>query len=228
MNNTTRISDLPDNITMQPTKHDNLVDPSQSTNYIPINVHPNPYGVSPQNPIMPQMQQAPNVQQMQQVQQLEQMSNTIREPLSEEQMAELQNMRQMRLPSKDVRIDTQDYMHDEAVQPNYIPKQKLTKDYILDYEEEFEKKHQENEKKKHRESKIDELLTELRVPIMVAVLFLVFQLPIVNTQVFKRFSFLSIYHEDGNFNFYGLVFKSSLFGAIYYFTQKVIEYLGDL
>jgi len=220
MNNTTRISDLPENIMSQPTKHDNLTEESQPTNYIPINVHPNPYGISAQNPIMPPMQQPPNEQQMMQVKHLER--------LSEEQMMELQNMHQVRLPSKDVKIDTQSYTTDEAVQPNYIPKPKLTKDYILDYEEEFEKKHAENKKRKHQESKIDELLTEFQVPIMISVLFLVFQLPIVNTLVFKRFSFLSIYHEDGNFNFYGLLFKSALFGSAFYFIQKTLDYISDM
>jgi hypothetical protein len=166
------------------------------------------------------MHQAPNEQQTNQVKQLER--------LSEEQMLELQNMRPVRLPSKDVKIDTQSYTTDETVQPNYIPKPKLTKDYILEYQDEFEKKHSENEKKKHQESKIDELLVELRVPFMIAALFLVFQLPIINTLVFKRFSFLSIYYEDGNFNFYGLVFKSALFGSAFYFIQKIIDYLGDL
>jgi hypothetical protein len=220
MNNTTRISDLPENIMSQPTKHDNLTEESQPTNYIPINVHPNPYGISAQNPIMPPMQQPPNEQQMMQVKHLER--------LSEEQMMELQNMHQVRLPSKDVKIDTQSYTTDEAVQPNYIPKPKLTKDYILDYEEEFEKKHAENKKRKHQENKIDELLTEFQVPIMISVLFLVFQLPIVNTLVFKRFSFLSIYHEDGNFNFYGLLFKSALFGSAFYFIQKTLDYISDI
>jgi hypothetical protein len=220
MNNTTRISDLPENVMSQPTKHDNLTEDSLPTNYIPINVHPNPYGISAQNPIMPPMQQGPGEQQMAQVQQLEK--------LSEEQMQEIQNMRQMRLPAKDVKIDTLSYMQDEEIQPNYIPKAKLTKDYILDYEEEFEKKHVENEKKKHQESKIDELLSEFQVPIMITLLFLVFQLPIVNTVVFKMFSFLSIYHEDGNVNFYGLLFKSILFGLSFYFIQKSIDFIGDM
>jgi hypothetical protein len=228
MNNTTRISDLPENVTMQINKPNNLIDSEQSTNYIPINVHPNPYGISAQNPIMPTLQQ-PTAQQMQQIQKLEQISSSNRtDTLNEEQIRELKEMRQVNLPSKHVKIDTQEYTQDAEIQPNYIPRQKLTKDYILDYEETHEKKHIENEKKKYRESKIDALLSELQVPIMIAALFMIFQLPIVNTMVFKRFSFLMIYHEDGNFNFYGLIFKSILFGLAYYISQKSIEYLSDL
>jgi hypothetical protein len=212
MNNTTRISDLPENVTMQINKPNNLIDSEQSTNYIPINVHPNPYGVSAQNPIMPPHQQ-PSMQ---------------REQLTEAQINELKEMRQVNLPSKHVKIDTQGYLQDEEIQPNYIPRQKLTKDYILDYEEKFEKDHVNNEKKKYRESKIDAVLSELQIPIMIAALYMVFQLPVVNSMVFKRFSFLMIYHEDGNFNFMGLIFKSILFGLAYYISQKTIEYLGDL
>jgi len=219
MNNTTRISDLPENVMIQMNRPDDLTEAVPPTNYIPINVHPNPYGVSAQNPIMPPMEQ-----QMMQMNQLEQMSNV----LSDQQKAELLDMRQLRLPSKHVQIDTQSYMQDAEVQPNYIPRPKLTKDYIHDYEEEYEKKKKDNDSKKHRESKIDEILTELQTPILVAILFMVFQLPIINTLVFKKFSFLSIYHEDGNFNFYGLVFKSVFFGSCYYTIQKVIEYLSDI
>jgi hypothetical protein len=223
MNNTTRIADLPENVMIQMNRPDDLTESVPGTNYMPINVHPNPYGVSAQNPIMPPMQH-PAEQQMMQMQQLEQMSGA----LTDQQKAELLDMRQVRLPSKHVQIDTQSYMQDQEVQPNYIPRPKLTKDYIHDYEEEYEKKKKDNDSKKHRESKIDEILTELQTPILVAILFMVFQLPIINTLIFKKFSFLSIYHEDGNFNFYGLVFKSVFFGSCYYTIQKVIEYLSDL
>lgn len=219
MNNTTRIADLPENVMIHMNRQDDLTESVPATNYMPINVHPNPYGVSAQNPIMPPMDQ-----QMMQMNQLEQMSNV----LTDQQKAELLDMQQVRLPSKHVQIDTQSYMHDQEVQPNYIPRPKLTKDYISDYEEEYEKKKKDNDSKKHRESKIDEILTELQTPILIAILFLVFQLPIVNTLLFKKLSFLNIYHEDGNFNFYGLVFKSIFFGSCYYIIQKVIDYLSEL
>ena len=72
MNNTTRISDLPENVTMQINKPNNLIDSEQSTNYIPINVHPNPYGISAQNPIMPNPVQVNSPQQQQMIQHLQQ------------------------------------------------------------------------------------------------------------------------------------------------------------
>ena len=243
MENTTRISDLPENITMQmpnvfsqggiPSMDGTMgLPPSQSmgqsmgknfdngpaTNYMPLNVHANPYGISAQNPIMPIPQQ-PNVQQMQQMSQLEQ--------LSRQQQQELNNMPHVRLPSRDVPVDTAQYLHDEEVQANYIPKTKLTKDYIREHEDVTEKKLIEHEQKKHRANKMDDLWNDLQVPIFIAVLYLLFQLPIINTFLFKRFSFLAIYNEDGNFNFNGLVMKSILFGFIYYSIQKVATFIVE-
>jgi hypothetical protein len=168
------------------------------------------------------------VQQVQQVQQLEQLAAVQRQQqLSEQQQAEIQQIPQFRLPSRDVVIDTATYMNDNQIQANYIPMPKLTKDYILDYEENADKNIVEHEKKKHRENLVDEILSELQLPVFVAVLFFLFQLPIVNTLVFKRFSFLSIYSDDGNFNIYGLVFKSLLFGSLFYSVNKVVTFISE-
>jgi len=260
MNTTTRISDLPENITMQISNNNNMqqnmmingggekkFDPNINTNYVPINVHPNPYGISEQNPIMPlpQHQQPPNVQQMQQMQQLEQLSvgqqqqmqqqqmqmqqqqMQQQQGLTEQQQYELQQLKQVRLPSRDIPITTNNYMQDEQIQPNYIPKPKLTSDYIHDFEETTEKNIKKHEEKKHRESRIDELLSELQTPILLIVLYFIFQMPIINTMIFKKFSFLSIYTLDGNFNFYGLLFKSMMFGGLFYTVQKIMKFISE-
>jgi hypothetical protein len=193
-------------------------------NYIPINVHPNPYGISAQNPIMPIPQQ-PNVHQMNPMEQI-----SVQKPkqqFSDQQMLELQNMQQMRLPSRDIPIDTTNYLQDEQVQPNYIPRPNVSSDYIRDYEQTTDKHIREHEQKKYRESRIDEILTELQTPILICILFFCFQLPIINTIIFKKFSFLSLYNEDGNFNFYGLLFKSMLFGSLYYSIQKITNFISE-
>jgi hypothetical protein len=242
MEGTTRISDLPENSPMQFTNNftrKNDQDMSAiNTNYVPINIHPNPYGISDQNPIMP-MPEQPNMQQMKQVQQLEQISITQRNQSSEQQeyqryqeqvqtqQNELKQIPHIRLPSRDVRMDTTQYTNDEEVQANYIPRPKLTKDYILDYEEENEVKTLKHDKNKKRENLIDTILSEIQVPIFIAVLYFLFQLPIINTLVFKRFSFLSIYSEDGNFNTLGLALKSMLFANMFYSVQKIAKFISE-
>jgi hypothetical protein len=206
----TRISDLPDNITtsLQPigggyqnppqlASMETRRPPSEEMNltYTQMNVHPNPYG----NPQQPSVMTLP------------------------------QGQPQYRLPSRDIPMDTDIYMQDEAITPNYIPPApKLTGDYIRDYEQDEEVEIKNHKKKKNKEKLMDTMMTELQIPMFIAVIFFIFQLPIVNTMIFKRFSFLSIYSEDGNFNMYGLFLKSALFGFVYYSLTKIIDYLSDI
>ena len=139
-----------------------------------------------------------------------------------------ENMPQRRLPSRDIPIDTTDYSNDEEVQANYIPKPKLTGDYVREHATIVEKKIEENEKRKYRESKIDQILGEFQIPIMICVLYFVFQLPIINTMIFKKISFLSIYNADGHFNIYGLVLKSMLFANCYYLLTKITDFISSI
>jgi hypothetical protein len=222
MENITRISDLPDpnnpsNSGLQNTFNPNMQQSPDTNGYIPINLHPNPYGISAQNPIMTPPQQTVPVQPKQSQQYI-----------SEEQRAQIQAMQQQRLPSRDIPQDQSDYNHDEQITPNYIPKAGLQRDYVRDHEDMTEKNLREYEEKNRKEKRLDIILTELQVPIFIAVLFFFFQLPMVNTLIFKRFAFLSIFNADGNFNFGGLLFKSILFGSLYYFILKSTIFLSEI
>ena len=231
-NTITRIADLPNsmnnsqqqNIQMQNIQPTN---PSElPNNYVPINVHPNPYGVSDQNPIMnpPEKINSPQQDMM--------INNTatqqVPQYLSEEQREMIMPSQQQRLPSRHIQHDTTQYAQDEQVQPNYIPKEPIKRDYVREYEEFTDRNIQKHEKENERNQQIDDILTDLQVPIFVSILYFMFQLPIINAYIFKRFSFLSIHNDDGNFNFYGLVFKSWIFGSIYYFVTKITNFLISL
>jgi len=215
---TTRITDLPENITIsmqQPitpsggyqssvppqlnamsTRHP----PSEDLNitYTQMNVHPNPYG----NPQQPQIMPPPQVQYQQP---------------------------QYRLPSRDIPLETDMYTQDANTTPNYIPPvPKLTGDYIRDYEYDDEIQLKQYKQKKQKEKLMDRLFTELQIPMFISILFFIFQIPLVNTMIFKRFSFLSIYSADGNFNFYGLFLKSLMFGFAYFGFTKTIDYISEI
>jgi len=230
-NTTTRISDLPDpNSQQQQQRHPNQQQSTKSSelpnNYTPINVHPNPYGVSDQNPIMSPPEQPITPQQ-------ESFSNNsatqqVPQYLSEEQREMIMPSQQQRLPSRHIQQDTTQYAQDEQIQPNYIPKERVNNDYVREYEEFTDKHIQKHERENSRNQQIDDILSDLQVPIFVSILYFLFQLPIINAYIFKRFSFLSIYNDDGNFNFYGLVFKSWIFGSIYYTITKFTNFLISL
>lgn len=184
MESTTRIDDLPENITMRVQ--------NDATSYAPMNIHPNPYGnQTPQPNSLPQQ-------------------------------------KQQRLPSRDIPMDQMGYQQDEEIQPNYVPRVRFAEDYVKDYENISEASIRTHETKKERVSLIDRLLTDLQTPIFVAILFFIFQLPIVSTMVFRRFSFLSIYNPDGNVNMYGIALKSALFGSAFYSLNNAVEYLTTI
>ena len=222
---TTRIVDLPENITtsITPSLNPSLENITQNA-YIPMNVHPNPYGNS-QPPIMspPQQQQPQYQQQMPQY-----LSVPTSNQLTPDQQMMLQNMPQNRLPSRDIQMDTTIYSNDEQIQPNYIPKVKLSNDFISEYEDLTEKKLEKHEQEQHRQKMIDIILTELQIPIFISILYFFFQLPIVNSAIFKKLSFLSLYNSDGNINFNGLLLKSIIFGCLFYFSMKLVTYISEI
>jgi hypothetical protein len=217
MESITRISDLPEqsniyspSLPTPPTQQMNPVNTGTPSGYMPINVHPNPYGVSTQNPIMPPPQQ-PDVQ------------NPQMPYFSEEQLMQMQRQR---LPSRDIPRDTLSHTHDDEIKPNYIPRVRFEEDYVRKHEDMTDHNLKEYEAKNRRERKLDILLNELQTPIFIAILFFFFQLPLVN-MFFKRFSFLSIYNSDGHFNIKGLLLKSIIFGSIYYTTMKMTSILSE-
>jgi hypothetical protein len=136
-------------------------------------------------------------------------------------------MQHQRLPSRDIQQDTTVYSQDERVQPNYIPKHKDLDDYVREHEKSTEKNIREYEEKKRKRSVIDGFITDFQTPIFIAIIYFIFQMPIINTFIFKRFSFLSIYNDDGNFNFYGLLLKSVMFGTIYYIALQFTTYISE-
>ena len=234
-NTTTRIADLPDNPTSQMSNsYSPLIPGSQNSNpiqnqnqntglsgnYSPINIHPNPYGNSQQNQVMPLPQQ-PGSQRGQSQQQ-----PVYSQPQQMDQ--HLQQIPHQRLPSRDISQDTTEYAQDEQIQPNYIPKVRFASDYVREHEDTTEKNMREYEDKKRKQSRLDQLLTEFQTPIFIAILFFIYQMPFINALIFKKFAFLSIYDVDGNFNFYGLIFKSMLFGMSYYSMSKMTTYLSEI
>ena len=218
-NSFTRISELP-NGNSPPDKPHEL-----PNNYIPINIHPNPYGISDKNPII-DLPQDTNMQQLHQSPP-QQLSPPISNQLSDADIAKLNAMQQQRLPSRDIPHDTTTYSQDEAVQPNYIPKPKDLDDYVREHEKTTEKNLIEYEDKKRRRNTIDNIITDCQTPILIAVLYFIFQMPIVNKVIFKRFLFLSIYNDDGNFNLYGLLLKSILFGSLYYAMVQFTTFISE-
>ncbi len=120
------------------------------------------------------------------------------------------------LPSRDIPIRTEQITQDVQVQPNYVPQPEI-RDYINESDEDINK-YYVNEK---NQNTLDSIYDELQAPLLLAVLYFLFQLPFFKKGVFKYLPFLC--HSDGNYNFNGLLFTCSLFGFIYYSLSKTVR-----
>jgi hypothetical protein len=177
--------------------------------YIPLNPHPNPYGISDQvqGGIIPPIPQ----------------QSVVSSPPQQQQ----QQQPEYRLPQRDIPMDITNFTQDEQIQPNYIPKPKLTSDYVERHEKATVSKIREYEEEKKKEVSVNQWIDKLYQPVILGIIYFIFQLPIINTIIFKRFSFLSIYNADGNFNLWGLILKSLLFAFLYMLFSTSTQYFID-
>jgi hypothetical protein len=129
------------------------------------------------------------------------------------------------LPSRDIPATTQHITHDPQIQTNYIPPPVSTRSSrYIDEEETQEKIVDEYNQKQKKSNALDQVYDEIQTPLLIGVLFFLFQLP-----VFKRFLFTYfpvLFFKDGNINIYGYTFQSFLFGLVYYLVFKVMNHFG--
>jgi len=126
------------------------------------------------------------------------------------------------LPSRDIPQNTQQYTHDPNIQPNYIPPSSNA-DYIKDYEDNNDIINDYN-RRENTMNNLDQLYDELQIPLLIAVLFFLFQLPIFKKLLFTYFPIL--FFKDGNVNIYGYLFTSILFGLLYYLLFKIMTHFS--
>jgi len=69
---------------------------------------------------------------------------------------------------------------------------------------------------------LEELYNTLQIPIILAVLFFLFQLPVIKKYEFNYAPFA--FTGDGNWNVSGIVLNSIAFSAIYYVLQKILKF----
>ena len=122
------------------------------------------------------------------------------------------------LPSRDIPLHTEQLTNDAQIQPNYVPMPPQNqRDYINETNDNIND-YYSSEK---RQNSLDSLYDELQAPLLLAVLYFLFQLPFFKKLIFKYLPFLC--HTDGNYNFNGLVFTCALFGFIYYSLSKTVK-----
>jgi hypothetical protein len=128
-----------------------------------------------------------------------------------------------RLPSRDIPMNITDYTQDEEVQANYIPRSTEPTDYIRDYEEAESKKWKRHEEEKYRKESAEDLVTQFQTPVIIALMYFIFQMPVLNRLLFKYGSMLPFFREDGNLNLGGMCVKSVAFASVYFLMERIVQ-----
>ena len=127
------------------------------------------------------------------------------------------------LSSRDIPMTTSNLTHDVNIQPNYIPPPQSNADYVKNYEEASDIINEYNDNIERNDT-LDEMYNEIQVPLLLAVLYFLFQLPFFRKFLFSYLPVL--FSNDGNLNLNGYIFMSALFGIFYYLINKLNMHFG--
>jgi hypothetical protein len=127
------------------------------------------------------------------------------------------------LQHRDVPLDKAGVTRDETVKPGFIPSVTQT-DYITEHQT-SEEIIRQNAKKQAAESNTERIISELGIPLLIAALYFMYQLPIVRRTFFKTLPMC--YNKTGDLNLTGYLVNSLVFGFIIFTSHKAVQYLSN-
>ena len=129
------------------------------------------------------------------------------------------------IPTRDIPMNPNEFTHDEQIKPNYIPQPPPNeRDYIRDYSS-MEGIIRDNRRSENRMDTLEAIYTDLQIPILLGVLYFIFQMPVFRAQ-FLHF-LPSMFGSDGNFNIAGLTGTSVMFAVCFFVIMKIFNKLGE-
>ena len=135
---------------------------------------------------------------------------------------EAQQQGATRLNARDIPMNTSNIMQDKQVLPNFIPEK--TGDYI-EQQNVYDSMRQKKTEEQKREENMDYLYDEFQLPILIMVLFFIFQLPFAKNKFITFFP--NLFKRDGNITMGGYIVKTLLFGSCFYLIVKVTKYASE-
>ena len=136
-------------------------------------------------------------------------------------LKEIGNGNALQLPSRDIPQNTASVNNDVNVQPNYIPPN--NNDYIANHVTPNEII-QQNREKEVLNHKIEEFYETIQMPLLVGLLFFIFQLPFIRKNLFIYLP--SLFNKDGNPNLSGYLFNSAIFALLYFSFTYILKYIS--
>ena len=138
------------------------------------------------------------------------------------------------LPSRDIPQNQSHIAQDVNIQPNYIPQPQMlggngsngsngsNGDYIRDQQtnDDIIRAQAHRQEKKNM---VDQLYDELQMPVLIGILYFLFQLPAVQKQLCKIIP--ALFNKAGNPNLSGYIFTSATFAGVFFALTKSMRFL---
>lgn len=124
------------------------------------------------------------------------------------------------IPSRDIPMNTVQFQNDPQIQPNYIETNEYNKKQDTQQNIEMEKAKKVFEYKRKNNLFNDSMIEMIKIPIFLILLYFSFQLPIFDKNIYKYMP--SFYLKEGKIGLSGIVFKSVVFGGIYFIVHNYI------
>ena len=140
------------------------------------------------------------------------------------------------IPTRDIPMNPNAFTHDEQARPNYVPQPGGGGggggdgggggggDYIKDHAS-MESIVRANARQSNQIDTLEAIYYDLQMPILIGVLYFIFQMPIFRAQLLHFLPFL--FGEDGNFKIVGLTATSAMFAGTFFVIMKIFNKLGE-
>ena len=128
----------------------------------------------------------------------------------------------LNLPARDIPQSQNHITQDEQIKANFVPPQSNT-DYIGEGQTNDEIIRQNAAKTQEKDS-LDQMYDNIQTPLLLAVLYFIFQLPVVKKNLFKIIP--SLFKKDGQYNLIGYLVTSCAFAAVYVSVTQSVQYFS--
>jgi hypothetical protein len=135
------------------------------------------------------------------------------------------------IPTRDIPMNPNSFTHDEQARPNYVPERSVHfqdgaggHDYIKEHTS-MESIVRANARQSNQLDTIEAIYYDLQMPILIGVLYFIFQMPVFRAQLLHFLP--SLFGEDGNFKMMGLTATSAMFAGTFFVIMKIFNKLGE-
>ncbi len=132
------------------------------------------------------------------------------------------------IPTRDIPMNPNSFTHDEQARPNYVPEKSVHFQDDVDYIKQhasMENIVRDNARRSNQLDTIEAIYYDLQMPILVGVLYFIFQMPVFRAQLLHFLP--SLFGEDGNFKMIGLTATSAMFALVFFVIMKIFNKLGE-